>query len=79
MERTCTPDPEDNVISGNILSINTEHCIIQGDKKLIACVGLENLVIVDTEDAMLICSKENTSDIRKVIESLKEQDRTDLI
>ncbi|MBQ9503886.1 MAG: hypothetical protein IJU93_02655, partial [Lachnospiraceae bacterium] len=35
--------------------------------------------IVDTDDAMLICSKEHTSDIRKVIETLKEQGQTELI
>ncbi len=79
MERTFTPDANDNIISGKILSIDTEHCIIQGDKKLIACVGLEDLVIVDTDDAMLICSKEHTSDIRKVIEKLKESGNTQLI
>ena len=79
MERTRIPNSDDNIISGNILSINTEHCIIQGDKKLIACVGLEDLVIVDTDDAMLICSKEHTSDIRKVIDALKEKGQTELI
>ena len=79
MERTRTPNSDDNIISGNILSINTEHCIIQGDKKLIACVGLEDLVIVDTDDAMLICSKEHTSEIRQVIEQLKKDGKTELI
>ncbi|MDO4966384.1 MAG: mannose-1-phosphate guanylyltransferase [Lachnospiraceae bacterium] len=60
-----------NIVDGNIVSINTKNCIIQGDKKLIATVGLEDLVIVDTEDATLICDKKSTADIKKILEELK--------
>ena len=60
-----------NVINGNVVSIDTKNTIIQGGGKLIATVGVENLVIVDTEDATLICDKNSTGDIKKVIENLK--------
>ncbi len=60
-----------NIISGNVISINTKNTIIQGEDKLIATVGLENLVIIDTKDAMLICDKNCTADIKKIIENLK--------
>lgn len=62
-----------NVVNGNIITVNTKHCIIDGDEKLIATVGLENLIIVDTKDATLICDKNNTSDIKKVLEALKSK------
>ena len=60
-----------NVINGNIITVNTKNCIIEGTGKLIATVGLEDLIIVDTEDATLICEKNSAGDIKKVLENLK--------
>lgn len=60
-----------NVVDGNIITVNTKNCIIQGGRKLIAAVGLRDLIIVDTEDATLICEKDYTGDIKTVLENLK--------
>lgn len=68
-----------NVVSGNVITINTNDCIIQGEGKLIAAVGLENMIIVDTRDAMLICAKNNAGDIKKVLENLKICNRDEYI
>lgn len=68
-----------NIVNGNIVTINTKNCIIQGDKKLIAAVGLEDLIIVDTEDATLICEKDSTADIKKVLENLKICNRSEYL
>lgn len=71
VERIKTQDDKGNVISGNVVAQNVNNCIVEADKKLIALVGLEDLVVVDTEDATLICSKENTADIKKILEQLR--------
>ena len=68
-------DKDGNVMTGDVLPIGTESCIIQGGKKLIATVGLKDLVIVDTEDAILISSKEKTGEIKKILEQLRRQGR----
>lgn len=68
-----------NVIKGNIITVNTKNSIIQGMDKLIAAVGLKDLIVVDTEDALLICEKESAGDIKKVIENLKICNRTEYI
>lgn len=60
-----------NVVSGSVVSVSTRNCIIQGGSKLIATVGLSDIVVVDTEDALLVCNKENAGEIKKVLESLK--------
>ena len=60
-----------NVIDGNVVAVNTKNSIIQGNKKLIATVGLEDLIVVDTEDALLICDKNSAGDIKKVLENLR--------
>lgn len=68
-----------NVVSGNIITISTKNCIIEGSSKLIATVGLEDLIIVDTEDATLICEKNSAGDIKKVLENLKICNRDEYI
>lgn len=71
IERIKKSNENGNIIAGNVLSISTENCIIEGSDKLIATIGLEGLVIVDTEDAILICDKTKTADIKKVLETLR--------
>lgn len=71
VERIQKANESGNVVTGNIITINSKNNIIQGGKKLIAAVGLENLIIVDTEDATLICDKGSTPDIKLVLENLK--------
>ncbi len=68
-----------NVVSGNIITIDCKDNIIQGGKKLIAAVGLKDLIIVDTEDATLICDKHSAADIKKVLENLKICNRDEYI
>ena len=68
-----------NVVSGNVITVNSENCIIEGSSKLIAAVGLEDLIIVDTEDATLICEKNSAGDIKKVLENLKICNRDEYI
>lgn len=68
-----------NVVKGNIITINSENNIIEGTDKLIAVVDAKDLIIVDTEDALLICDKDSTGDIRKVLENLKICNRDEYI
>lgn len=69
-------DAQGNVINGNVVAVNTENCVIEGDKKLIATVGLRDIIVVDTEDATLISTKENAGEIKKVLAELRESGRT---
>lgn len=71
VERLRKTNESGNVVEGNIITVNCKNNIIQGEKKLIATVGIENLIVVDTEDATLICDKNSVGDIEKVLENLK--------
>ena len=71
VDRIRKSNESGNVVSGNIITIHSKNNIIQGGKKLIAAVGLEGLIIVDTEDATLICEKGSAPDIKMVLENLK--------
>ncbi len=79
LERIQTSNEMGNITAGNVITVGTNNCIIQGKEKLIATVGMENCVIVDTEDALLICSKDDTADIKKVLENLKICNRNEYL
>ncbi len=79
VERINDTDGNSNYIDGNVIAEDTRHATICGGKRLIAAVGIENIIIVDTNDAVLICSKNSTQDVKKIIARLKEQGRNDLV
>ena len=68
-----------NVIRGDVVTISSTRCIVEGGEKLIAMVGLEDTIIVDTKDALLVCAKDHAAEIRKVLETLKAVNRTELL
>ncbi len=62
------------------LAFDTRGTLVQGGNgRLIATIGLEDMVIVDTDDALLVCARDKVQDIKKVVEWLKAQGRTDLL
>ncbi len=79
LEKINKTDEYGNYISGDVITINTNKSIICGNKKLIATVGLEDIIVVETDDATLICSKSSTQDVKKVIENLKICNRREFV
>lgn len=79
VERIKKTNEFGNVVDGNIITVSTYNCVIQGSQKLIATVGMEDMIVVDTEDATLICSKDHAGDIKKVLENLKICNREEYI
>ena len=67
LERINRTNELGNVIQGDVITVDTHNCIVCGNKKLIAAVGLEDLVVVDTDDALLICTKDHTQDVKKAV------------
>jgi len=72
-------DENGNVASGNIITVNTKNSIILGNNKLIAAVGLEDIIIVDTGDALLVCHKDSAQDVKRVVEGLSGDNRKELL
>ncbi|MCL2343236.1 MAG: sugar phosphate nucleotidyltransferase [Firmicutes bacterium] len=68
-----------NVVQGDVITIGTRDSIIEGGKKLIAAVGLTDMIIVDTDDALLVCHRDSAGDIKKVLENLKICNRSELL
>ncbi|MCE1252009.1 MAG: mannose-1-phosphate guanylyltransferase [Anaerolineae bacterium] len=68
-----------NILVGPHLDIDTRNSMIIGEKRLVATIGVENLVIVDTEDALLICPREREQDVKLVVDWLNKNKRGDLL
>jgi mannose-1-phosphate guanylyltransferase len=66
------PDAQGNSVRGEHLGIGTRNSLIIGGKRLIATIGLEDIVIVDTEDALLVCTKEREQEVREIVRRLSE-------
>jgi mannose-1-phosphate guanylyltransferase len=69
-------DSDGNVTSGNVVAVNTRDCVIEGQDKLIATVGLRDMVVVDTDDAILISTKENAGEIKQVLAKLRDEGKS---
>ncbi|WP_042165748.1 mannose-1-phosphate guanylyltransferase [Paenibacillus gorillae] len=73
LERIDQLDDNGNVIKGNILNLDTKRCIIESNGKLIATLGIEDLIIVDTEDVTLICTKDKAQEVKLLLKELRMQ------
>jgi len=73
------PDEEGNVIVGEHVGLDTRRCMIHGSRRLVATIGLEDMIVVDTEDALLICPKERAQDVRDLVRRLKESGKEEYI
>ena len=70
---------EENVLVGDRasyhLSLESAGCLIHTNGKLVATIGLEDIVIIDTADALLVCSKNRAQEVKKLVEKLKKEKR----
>jgi mannose-1-phosphate guanylyltransferase len=72
-------DQHENAISGEHVTIDTVDTLIRAEGgRLIATIGVGRLVIVDTPDALLVCSLDRVQDVKKVVDELKKSGKTDL-
>lgn len=70
-------DANENAVTGDVFLHNTDNCYINTDDKLIAAVGVQNLVIVNTKDAVLVIDKSQVQDVKKIVEYLKSNQRSE--
>ncbi|MDA5534851.1 mannose-1-phosphate guanylyltransferase/mannose-6-phosphate isomerase [Yersinia mollaretii] len=70
-------DKSGNAITGDTFLHDTQNCYINTDEKLVAAVGVANLVIVSTKDAVLVVDKSKVQDVKKIVEHLKQTKRSE--
>ncbi|HEX6833101.1 MAG TPA: mannose-1-phosphate guanylyltransferase/mannose-6-phosphate isomerase [Rudaea sp.] len=65
-------DANGNRVRGSAVVIESENCYVQGDRRMIAAVGVKNLVIIDTADAVLVAERDRAQQVKLVVERLRE-------
>lgn len=72
-------DSQGNVIKGDVVNISCRNSMLLSNHRLVTGVGIDDLVIVETADAVLIAHRDSVQDVKIIVESLKQQQRTEHI
>jgi mannose-1-phosphate guanylyltransferase/mannose-6-phosphate isomerase len=69
-------DARGNSVEGEAILVDTRGSVVLGDRRLVAAIGLEDMIIVDSEDALLVCPRSRAQDVKKVVEALRRARKT---
>ena len=72
-------DSKNNAFIGDVIDLDSSECIVYSPKKPVALLGVKDLVIVEDEDALLVCKKERAQDVKKLVEMLKSKGRDEIL
>jgi mannose-1-phosphate guanylyltransferase / mannose-6-phosphate isomerase len=73
LDEVASKDKAGNVLVGRVVDIDSRRSIFYCDRRVVATIGLTDMVVVDTPDATLICPKSRAQDVKKMVELLKHQ------
>lgn len=73
------PDRDGNVTIGDVQMDDTSNCYVRAESRLVAAVGVEDLIIVETSDAILVTHKNCSQDVKKTVEALKSKQRDEYL
>jgi len=73
LDEVLPKDQDGNLLIGKCISLDTRDTVVYGKDKLIAILGLDGIVVVDTEDAILISRKDKCQDVKKIVETLEKE------
>ena len=70
-------DQGGNVVSGDVLLEDVENCLIRSEDTLVAAIGLRDILVVETSDAVLVAPMDRSQDVKKIVNKIKKQNRTE--
>lgn len=72
-------DENGNALQGNVIAVDCKNTLIRAEKRLVAAIGLEDVCVIETTDAVLISRSDQTQDVRKVVDALQQSGATEHI
>jgi len=75
IENHFPSDTDGNVVIGEFEELHSENCIVVGDDTLITTVGVSDLIVVKTKDALLICRKDRAEEVRDLVAKLADSEK----
>jgi mannose-1-phosphate guanylyltransferase/mannose-6-phosphate isomerase len=73
LDEVAAKDKAGNVVSGRVVDIGSQRSVVFGDRRVVATIGLTDMVVVDTPDATLVCPKSRAQDVKRIVDILKQQ------
>lgn len=70
-------DADGNVVRGDVVSASSKNCYLHSEARLVAAIGVEGLLVVETSDAVLVAAKESAQEIKQVVERLRLAQRSE--
>src|SRR5690606_11355663 len=70
-------DENGNVIRGDVIAEDSRNCLVHGNGKLVTVLGLDDIVVVETKDAMMVAHKDKVQDVKKLVSRLDDKNRTE--
>ena len=72
-------DDKENALRGESILLDSKNCLLYNPSKLTAFIGVKDLIVVDTEDALLICHKDQDQKVKEVVEKLKKKGKNEFL
>lgn len=79
MDVLHNPDEKGNVLVGNALAIDATDTVVYSSGRTVAVVGVDDLVVVETPDAVMVCPKSKAQDVKKIVDMLNAKGRKELL
>ena len=70
-------DSQGNVLNGDVLTHSSHNCLVKAENKLVTLVGVDNLVVIETKDAILVSAKDKVQDVKAIVEQLCADNRSE--
>lgn len=71
------PDQDGNVLQGDVIALDAQNTMVRADSRLVSVVGLSDVIVIDTADALLIARMDQTQDVKAVVDELKKTQRSE--
>lgn len=72
-------DADGNVVVGNCVNIDTKNSVVYSSGRLVTTLGLDNVVVVETADGIMVCNKDRVQEVKKIVDELKAQGKTEYL
>ena len=75
LDEVIEKDDSGNILKGNTIDIGSQNSIVFSGERLVATIGLKDMVVVDTPDATLVTTKDRVQEVRKIVDTLRQNGR----
>ncbi len=76
---TSSKDSNKNTILGKVIAKNSKSCYLRSENRLVVGIGIDNLIVIETNDAVLVANKEHTQEVKAIVNQLNKENRPEAI